>query len=97
MALVRLLPRELWQVRIVTPATLSRWHRQLAARHWTFRSTAKPAGGCPRVAAVIPELATRMARKNPTWGHRRIHGELVGLGYQVAPATVWNILPCRSP
>jgi Integrase core domain len=27
-----------------------------------------------------------------TWGYRRIHGELAGLGYQLAPSTVWSIL-----
>jgi putative transposase len=89
--LVRLLPRELWRVRIVPPATLLRWHWQLVARHWTFQSMATPARGRPGVAAVIRELVVRMAQENPTWGHR-IHGELVGLGYRVAPATVWNIL-----
>lgn len=32
-----------------------------------------------------------MARDNPSWGYRRIHGELTGLGHKIAPSTVWQI------
>ena len=37
-------------------------------------------------------LVVEMARDNPAWGYRRIHGELTGLGYTLAPSTVWKIL-----
>ena len=75
---------------IVQPATVIGWHRRLVARRWT--QPAAPRRGRPPVHAEIRSLAIAMARENPTWGYRRIHGELFRLGYKVAPSSVWKIL-----
>jgi putative transposase len=42
----------------------------------------------PRSAGLV----IRIAADNPTWGHRRVQGELVKLGYPIAASTVWQIL-----
>jgi putative transposase len=85
----RLLPRTRWPIYFVTPATLLRWHCELIARHWTYPHRRS---GRPPVARQTRDLVLRPAADNPTWGHRRIHGELIGLGYRLAASTVWNIL-----
>jgi putative transposase len=87
-SLARLLPRAKRQRFFVQPDTLLRWHRELVRRKWTYP---KPSGR-PRIPAGTVELVVRLARENPTWGYRRIHGELSGIGIGLAPASVWNIL-----
>lgn len=37
-------------------------------------------------------LILRLVRENPSWGYRRVHGELLVLGVKVAASTVWEIL-----
>jgi putative transposase len=74
----------------VTPATILRWHRTLVRRKWTFTDERRPGRPCTR--RPVKALIIRMARENPTWGHRRIQGELARLGYPIAASTVWEIL-----
>src|SRR5262249_43696262 len=86
----RVLSRRTWRrAAVVTPATLLRLPRGLAARRRTYPRR-RPGG--PATAAEIRELVVRLARENPGWGYRRIQGELVGLGLKLAASTVWEIL-----
>ncbi|WP_379524300.1 hypothetical protein [Nonomuraea insulae] len=90
-ALSRLIRRCRWaEVFPVTPAAILRWHRHLVARKWTFTDRRRP--GRPGTRRPVKALIVRMAQQNPTWGHRRIQGELARLGYPIAASTVWEIL-----
>jgi len=81
-ALTRLLPVRRRLGLLVTPATILRWHRQLIARRWTTKPT-RP--GRPAIPASLRALVLRLATENPTWGYRRIHGEVAGLATGSAP------------
>ena len=76
---------------LVTPDTILRWHREIVRRRWAARSI-RGKTGRPATRRNIKALVLRLARENPGWGYRRIHGELAGLGVQVAASTVWEIL-----
>src|SRR6266508_607579 len=83
--LARLLPRPRWRGLLGQPATLLRWHRDLVGRRWTSPSRR----GRPGVPAELRDLVLRLARENPTWGYRRIQGELCRLGYKIGAQVAW--------
>jgi putative transposase len=88
--LARLLPRPSRRGLFVRPETLLRWHRDLVRRRWSYPHRR----GRPAVVRELRALVLRLARENPTWGYRRIHGELCRLGYKgrIGASTVWTIL-----
>jgi len=96
-ALLHRLPRSrLQQLRlIVSPDTVLRWHRDLLRRRHAHRSRPKRPGR-PPIVRGIKALVLRLVRENPSWGYRRVHGELAALGITVAPSTVWEILKANG-
>jgi hypothetical protein len=76
---------------LVRPETVLRWHRDLIARRHARRSRSHQVGR-PRTVWSIRRLVLRMASENTAWGYRRIHGELLVLGVNVAASIVWEIL-----
>jgi putative transposase len=77
-------------VRVWVPITLSwplAWQYSCRAKRRSSRHLAAR-GSLGGALSLVLEIA----RDNPSWGYRRIHGELVGLGHKLAPSTVWQIL-----
>src|ERR671924_975484 len=74
------------QLRIVTPDTVVRWHRQGWRLFWRWKSRSR--GGRPHLSPEIQELIWTMSRENPLWGSERIRGELLKLGIVVSNRSI---------
>ncbi|MDQ2877179.1 MAG: hypothetical protein M3Y33_21180 [Actinomycetota bacterium] len=89
-ALMRFIPRRRWTRAVpVTPATLLAWHRTLAARKYDTSRRRQP--GRPPTVRSIARLAVRLAKENPLWGYRRVHGELTKPGTAIAASAIYQI------
>jgi hypothetical protein len=87
-ALAQVLPRVLRTHRIVTPATLLRWHRRMVTKKWSQPR----APGRPPLAGELASLIVKLARDNPCWGVDRVQGELRRLGHRTGAGTIRKIL-----
>ena len=55
---------------------------------WLYRLKSRATPGRPRVAKEIRDLTREVSLSNLLWGARRIHGELLKVGIDVAQSTV---------
>jgi putative transposase len=84
-----LMPRDRWSAFLVSPQTLTRWHRELVRRRWSYR---RRSPGRPPLDPAVRELVLRLAKENPRWGCVRIQGELRKLGVRVGATTIRSLL-----
>jgi len=75
---------------IFSPDTILRWHRSLVAQKYDGSKNRKP--GRKRITLELEQLIIMFARKNKTWGSRRIKGALKYLGYKICHTTIDNVL-----
>jgi putative transposase len=83
-ALTRLLNQAGHLQRIVTPATVLRWHPDLITRRWTQPRRRRTGGRC--TAPELRRLVLRLASENSTRGRRRAgHPPCAFAGHQREP------------
>ena len=81
---------------IVTPATILRWHRNIVRRRWA-RLSHRVRSGRPPTRRDVRSVVLRLARENESWGYRRVHCELAGLGIKAAPSVQsWVVQQARN-
>ena len=101
-------PRPDWADRAILAALARLLEPRCAPTGWSRRARCSPGTaadhaqvdvpsrpGRPRTSPEIRALVLRLARENPAWGYRRVHGELCRLGHQISEATVRRILRAR--
>jgi putative transposase len=74
------------QLRLVTPYTVVRWHRQGWRLFWRWKSRSR--GGRPHLSPEVRDLIVTMSRENRLWGTERIRGELLKLGIVVSNRSI---------
>ncbi|GAB2723197.1 hypothetical protein GCM10010442_50600 [Kitasatospora kifunensis] len=72
-----------------------RWHRDLMKQRHARACRPKRPGRPPTVRS-IRVLILRLVRENPSWGYRRVHGELAALGIKISASTVWEVLKAEG-
>jgi putative transposase len=76
---------------IVRPDPVVRWHRAGFRSYWNWLSRCGQRSGRPPLPRQVRALIRKMAAENP-WGAPRIHGELLGLGFEVSERSVSRYL-----
>ena len=74
-----------------SPDTFMRWYKKYVGRKYDGSATRKT-GGRPTISEKTRVLIIEMATSNPTWGYRRIAGELAKLEITISKSTVERVM-----